>query len=57
MNEHEANEERIAVLGGSLNDAMLDAISTLPVADRAEAYVTLRDAMAHAPVFYVVGDQ
>lgn len=56
MNEHDANGERVAALGKSLNDAMLDAINALPPEDRAAMCDKVRDGLTNAPVFRIVGE-
>jgi hypothetical protein len=57
MNEHEANAERVAALGTSLNDAMLDAINALPPEERALMCDKVRDAITNAPIFRIVDDE
>lgn len=53
MNEHEANAARVAGLGRSLDDAMLDAINALPVEDRSVMCDKVRDALTGAPRFVI----
>lgn len=57
MNEHEANAERVDLLGKSLDDAMLDAINALPPEDRPLMCDKVRDALTDAPKFRIVDDR
>lgn len=53
MNEHEANVERVNALGKSLDDAMLDALNTLPPDERALMADKIRDGMTDLPMFRI----
>lgn len=54
MNEHEANAERVELLGKSLDDAMLDAINALPPEARPAMCDAVRDGLTNAPRFRIV---
>lgn len=54
MNEHEANAERVDLLGKSLDNAMLDALNRLPAEERTLVADKIRDALTDAPVFRIV---
>lgn len=57
MNAHEARQERVELLGKSLDDAMLDAINALAPEDRPLMCDKVRDALTDLPLFRIVDGQ